>query len=297
MVLREDNPTAAIADADVLSFADASDSDNDKNTNATLLGDYIDARVGTITNKTIPDLKWKEPVRVATTVNGTLATAYENGDTIDGITLATGDRILLKDQSTGAENGIYTVNASGAPTRSTDWDGGTEAEGAIVLTREGTANGTKAFKVDTIGTITIGTTDIVITEFGGGGSSIHKYQIFGELNDLANTFPEYCSIMGTAFIGTRASAQSIVLRELTVKEIAFTVQTNSIDIDEDIALQDDASDVKTLTITAGLTGTFKSTDGDAVIAVDSLVNFRNLGLHSSGTLRIAGFVSEVTEPA
>jgi len=51
---------------------------------------------------------WKQPVRVATTTNGALATAYENGDTIDGVSLVTGNRILLKDQTAGAENGIYT---------------------------------------------------------------------------------------------------------------------------------------------------------------------------------------------
>ena len=128
----------------------------------------VDADVSEISPNKIPLNKWKEPVRVATTADGALATAYENGDAIDGITLSTGDRILLKDQSTGAENGIYTVNASGAPTRATDWDGSTEAEGAIVYCREGTANAGKAWKVDTVGTITIGTTSVAITEFGGG---------------------------------------------------------------------------------------------------------------------------------
>jgi hypothetical protein len=62
-------------------------------------------------------LSWKQAVRAASTANGTLASAFENGDTLDGVTLATGDRILLKNQSTGAENGIYTVNARGADAR------------------------------------------------------------------------------------------------------------------------------------------------------------------------------------
>jgi hypothetical protein len=59
----------------------------------------------------------KDSVKATTTANGTLASAFANGQTIDGITLATNDRILIKDQSTQTENGIYTVNASGAPTR------------------------------------------------------------------------------------------------------------------------------------------------------------------------------------
>jgi hypothetical protein len=51
-------------------------------------------------------------VKVATTVNGTLATAFANGQTVDGVTVVTGDRILIKNQSAGAENGIYIVNVS-----------------------------------------------------------------------------------------------------------------------------------------------------------------------------------------
>ena len=68
---------------------------------------YVDAQ--------LQGLDVKNSVRVATTANGTLASAFANGQTVDGITLATNDRILLKNQSTGSENGIYTVNASGTP--------------------------------------------------------------------------------------------------------------------------------------------------------------------------------------
>jgi len=82
----------------------------------------------------------KNSVRVATTTNGTLATAYENGDTIDGIVLATSDRILIKNQSAPAENGIYTINASGAPTRATDFDAWDEIIGAFVSVESGTVN-------------------------------------------------------------------------------------------------------------------------------------------------------------
>lgn len=75
----------------------------------------------------------KDSVVCATTANGTLATAFENGDTVDGIVLATGNRILIKNQSAPAENGIYTVNASGAPTRATDFDSWTEIDRKSVV--------------------------------------------------------------------------------------------------------------------------------------------------------------------
>lgn len=115
----------------------------------------------------IAGLAWKQPVRVATTVNGTLATAYANGSVVDGQTLATGDRILLKDQTAGAENGIYTVNASGAPTRSSDANIDAELNSATVYVRQGTANADKAF-TQTADNVTLGTTALVWAQVGGG---------------------------------------------------------------------------------------------------------------------------------
>lgn len=115
---------------------------------------------------------WKDPARAATTATGTLASAYENGDIIDGVTLATGDRILIKNQSSGAENGIYTVNASGAPTRATDVDSTGELKaGTTVYVAEGTVNGDKEFSVTTDGTIIIGTTATTWGQTGGSGTT------------------------------------------------------------------------------------------------------------------------------
>lgn len=110
-------------------------------------------------------IKWKEPVRAATTANGTLATAYENGDVIDGVTLATGDRILLKDQTAGAENGIYVVAASGAPARALDADNATEVANMVVDVREGTVNADQAYVMTNNGAIVIGTTALVFVDF------------------------------------------------------------------------------------------------------------------------------------
>lgn len=112
----------------------------------------------------------KDSVRVATTANGTLATAYENTDTVDGVTLATGDRILLKDQTTGEENGIYTVNASGAPTRAIDANASSEVTaGMYTFVSEGTANGNAGFVLTTDDPITLGTTPLVFVQFSGAG--------------------------------------------------------------------------------------------------------------------------------
>lgn len=90
-------------------------------------------------------LKWKASVRVATTAAGTLASDYEAGDSVDGVTLVAGDRILIKNQVTASQNGIYTVAASGAPTRTADADTAAELNSAVVMVSEGTANADRGF--------------------------------------------------------------------------------------------------------------------------------------------------------
>ena len=112
----------------------------------------------------------KDSVKVATTANGTLSSAFANNSTVDGVTLATGDRILIKNQSTGSENGIYTVNASGAPTRATDFDANTEVTGgAFVFVEQGTANGDNGYVVTNNGTVNVGSDAIAFTQFSGAG--------------------------------------------------------------------------------------------------------------------------------
>lgn len=97
---------------------------------------YVDTAITSVTGL----FTSKGTVRVATTIDGTLSSAFANGQTIDGVTLVTGNRILIKNQSAPAENGIYTVNASGAPTRATDMDVWSEVAGAWVTVQEGTTN-------------------------------------------------------------------------------------------------------------------------------------------------------------
>jgi len=112
----------------------------------------------------------KDSVRVATTAAGTLASAFANNSTVDGVTLATGDRILLKNQSTASENGIYTVNASGAPTRATDYDAAAEVSGgSFCFVEEGTTNSDSGWVCSNDGSITVGTTSLTYAQFSGAG--------------------------------------------------------------------------------------------------------------------------------
>lgn len=127
-------------------------------------------QIQTAIDAALAGLDWKTAVRVATTAAGTLASSFENGDVVDGVTLATGDRILIKDQAAPAENGIYTVNASGAPTRATDANTAALIKDASVLVAEGTTLAGTQWKLTT-DNITLGTTGLTWVQHGTGGTA------------------------------------------------------------------------------------------------------------------------------
>jgi hypothetical protein len=115
-------------------------------------------------------LTWKAPVRAATTANVTVSAP---GSSIDGVTLSAGDRILLKNQTTASENGIWTWSGAGTPlSRAVDADGGTEMNpGTATTVLEGTTNGDKVFMVTSDAAVTIGTTSTTWGQLGGGGTT------------------------------------------------------------------------------------------------------------------------------
>ena len=133
------------------------------------------------TMEDIPDATFKRSVRAATTANITLSATQ----TIDGIVLAVGDRVLVKDQTTSSQNGIYVV-AAGAWTRALDADTASKIASALVAVDSGTANGGKLFDNDFKTTDTLGTTAMLWAFNLDSGS-------------LSSTTP---LVAGTAAIGT-----------------------------------------------------------------------------------------------
>jgi hypothetical protein len=132
-----------------------------------------DAATKGYVDTSIQGISVKTAVRAATTVSGTLATSFANGQVIDGITLVTGDRILIKDQVSPIENGIYVVNLSGTPTRASDFAVGLPASGVFVFVTQGTANGDNGYIVTTDPPNNIiGTHGIVFAQFSGAGQII-----------------------------------------------------------------------------------------------------------------------------
>lgn len=109
----------------------------------------------------------KGSVRVATTAN---LAALSGLLTIDGVTVVAGDRILVKDQTAGAANGIYAA-ASGAWSRATDADTSAKVTaGLFCFVEEGTTNADSGWVLSTNGAITLGTTALAFAQFSGAGT-------------------------------------------------------------------------------------------------------------------------------
>jgi len=116
-------------------------------------------------------------VRVASTANVAAITGLL---TIDGVTTVAGDRVLLKDQSTGSQNGIY-VAASGAWAYATDWATTSVVPEATVRVSEGTANGHTKWRLNNTGTITVGTTSLTFVSDSSSGISAAAHKTLLQL--------------------------------------------------------------------------------------------------------------------
>ena len=127
-----------------------------------------DAANKTYVDSLISGLSLKAPVRCASTTAGNLATSFADGQVLDGVTLAVGDRILLKNQADAKENGVYVVSG-GQPARSNDADNtpGNEVRGGMfVFVQEGTANAETGWVLTSPdGDATLGTDHLVFTQF------------------------------------------------------------------------------------------------------------------------------------
>ena len=110
----------------------------------------------------------KDSCVAATTGNITIATALNNGDTLDGVSLSTNDRVLVKDQSSASENGIYIVGSS--PARADDLAAGADAAGMFTFIEKGTVNADNAFVCTSDkGSAVVGTNNLAFTQFSGAG--------------------------------------------------------------------------------------------------------------------------------
>lgn len=127
----------------------------------------LEAATKAYVDSVVQGLDIKESVRCASVENITLS----GTQTIDGVALAVGDRVLVKSQTNAAENGIYVV-AEEAWTRAVDATDGKISSGMFTFVEEGTINANSGFVLSTDGAITVGTTELQFSQFSGMGQVI-----------------------------------------------------------------------------------------------------------------------------
>lgn len=254
----------------------------------------------------------KQSVRVATAAAINLSTNLVAGQTIDGVALVAGDRVLVKDQVTGAENGIYVSVASGTGVRSSDANGtadtGELKPGTFTFVEEGTANSDKGFVVSTNGTITVGSTAIAWTQFSGAGSftagdglsqngntinvnvTADRTVITSDAIDIASTYAGQSSIttLGTISAGTWNG--NVIAGQYGGTGVANTGKTVTLggNLTTSGAHATTLTTTATTSVTLPTTGTLSTLDGAETLTNKTLtsptLSAPVLGTPASGTL-------------
>lgn len=161
--------------------------------------------------------KWKEPVRVASTAN----LALSGVQTIDGVAVVAGDRVLVRTQTTATQNGIYLA-ASGAWSRATDFDAAAEVVGASCFVSEGASFGNTVWVMTTDAPVVLGTTALTFTQTNAGTS----YTAGAGINIAGNVIAIDTGVTArkvSAAIGDGTSTTLTVTHNLATQDLAVSV--------------------------------------------------------------------------
>jgi len=217
----------------------------------------------------IQGLDVRDSVRAATTGNITIATALNNGDAIDGVTLATNDRVLVKDQSSVAENGVYVVGTS--PARAADLNGaGDVSSGMFFFVEEGTVNDNTGWVCKTPDTNATAPTltTMEFIQFSGAGLITAGAGLTKTGNTLDVSYSELLTLVGTGnskFVPSAGSAGQFLAHNGTFTAPPNTTYT----ADDGIALSGTAFSVAAGTgLTQYSSGLSLDLQGVAEVAVN-----------------------------
>jgi hypothetical protein len=173
---------------------------------------YVDAAVA--------GLSWKTSVRAATTANITLS----GTQTVDGIALVAGNRILVKNQTTQSQNGIYVVAAS-AWTRATDSATAAQLDGEAVYVQVGTTQADTGW-TETATVVTVGTDPIVYAQFSGSGTYVAGTGLSLTGNTFANTGVTSVSAGSNISVSGATGAVTIAVTGTVPTATSATTATN-----------------------------------------------------------------------
>jgi hypothetical protein len=222
----------------------------------------IDAKAATTyVDNAVAGLRTRIIAECASTANVVISSALEAGDVIDGVTLVAGDRVLLKDQSTDTENGLYIAVASGAASRDPEHDTIAELSGGMVVVNQGTVNDNKIFLCTTDTDATLGSTSITYT-------TITPQNVGTVTSITAGTGLSGGAITssGTIAIDTATTVDKTTAQTLTNKTLT------SPKINEDVVLTSTATELNLLDGVSGLV----QADFTKLAAVSSTADELNL---------------------
>lgn len=151
-------------------------------------------------------------VRAATTASITIAGALNNGDTLDGVTLATGDLVLVKDQATAGQNGIYVVGVT--PVRAAEFDSWDEFPGSLTAVAEGTVNQDTLWLCTSNTGGVLGTSALVFAKLNLAGTLLAANNL-ADLASAATAFANIKQAATTAASGVVQLADGPAYRALT----------------------------------------------------------------------------------
>ena len=240
----------------------------------------------TYVDNAVAGLRTRIIAECASTANIDLSNGLEAGDAVDGVTLVSGDRVLVKNQSTATENGLYLAVGSGAGAASRDPEHNTIAElsGGMVVVNQGTANDNKIFLCTTDTDATLGSTSITYTTI--------TPQNVGTVTSIT---------AGTGLSGGAITSSGTIAIDSTVATLAGTqTLTNktltSPKINEDVAVTSTATELNLLDGVSGLV----QADFTKLAAVTSTADELNLldgvsGLVQADLTKLAAIDSTAAE--
>ena len=231
-----------------------------------------DAATKSYVDDLVAGLRTRVVAECATTANVNLSNGLEAGDAIDGVTLVSGDRVLVKNQSTATENGLYLAvgSGAGAASRDPEHDSIAELSGGMVVVNQGSVNNDKIFLCTTDSSGSLGSTNITYTTI--------TPQNVGTVTSIATgtgidggTITSSGTIAIDSTVATLSGTQTLTNKTLTTPKIGTSIlDTNG---NELAKLTATGSAVNEFTVANAATGgnpTLSTTGGDSNIDLDLL---------------------------
>ena len=229
-----------------------------------------DAATKSYVDDAVAGLRTRIIAECATTANVNLTNGLEAGDSIDGVTLVAGDRVLVKDQSDATENGLYLAVSSGAASRDPEHDTIAELSGGMVVVNQGTANDNKIFLCTTDSSASIGSSNITYSQITPANVGTVTSIATGTGID-GGTITSSGTISIDSTVATLTGTQTFTNKTLTTPKIDTSIlDTNG---NELAKLTATGSAVNEFTVANAATGgnpTLSSTGGDSNIDLDLL---------------------------